>query len=65
VVDGLRLVARKNVFEQIPIADASKDGLARYMAEGGLELLLDLKEVVFGRVEQNDSAWISSRNQLY
>jgi hypothetical protein len=64
VIDDLGPEASENVVEQINSIHASKDRLAKHVAEGRFEVLPDLEEVVFRRIQQDDAAWTSSGNRL-
>src|SRR3984885_7542735 len=70
VIDDLGLKASKNIVEQMNIIHASqhwyaRDRLARHIAKRRFEVLLDLEEVVFRRIEQDDSAWTGRGNRLH
>lgn len=63
VIDDLGLKASENLVEQIDGIHASQDKLAGHMAGGGFELLLDLEEVLFGGIQQDEAAWTSGCNR--
>ena len=65
VIDDIGLKASEDVVEQTEHhprfqAQARK----RAMAEGRFEVLPDLEEVVFRRIQQDDAAWTGSGNRL-
>src|ERR1700683_822301 len=64
VIDHIGLKASENVVEQINRVHASKDGLARHIAEGRFQVLLELEEVVFRRIQQDEAAWTGRGNRL-
>ncbi len=64
VIDNVRTKARENVVQKALVAGASQHSRTRHRSEGQIQLPIDFKQILLGRIQKDNTPRRGLRNRL-